>query len=78
MNIRKITLLIAMIIIPVFFALAEGPGGPGTGPNGTGSPSGSGTPVGGAAPMGSGIVLMLLYAGAYGAKKVYNSRKKKD
>jgi len=79
MNIKKIALFLILMIIPAVFVLAEGPGGPGSGSNGNGSPTGNGgIPVGGNAPVGSGMVFMLLYAGAYGAKKVYSIRKKKD
>lgn len=79
MKIKKIVLLLVMILIPTLMVLAEGPGGPGSGSSGTGSPSGGGgTPVGGSAPIGSGIAMLLLYAGAYGSKKVYNIRKAKD
>ena len=79
MNIRKIALFFTLLLIPVVFVLAEGPGGPGSGPNGNGSPSGNGgIPVGGNAPVGSGIFLLMLSACAYGVKKTYIIRKKKD
>jgi len=42
------------------------PPGPGTGEE----------PIGGAAPIGSGLVLLISMGAAYGAKKVYNARKK--
>lgn len=78
MKSKKITLILALILIPVFCILAEGPGGPGSGPNGNGTPVGNGgTPVGGSSPVGSGFVIMMLYAGAYGIKKVFNLRKNK-
>jgi len=78
MNIKKIALFLAIMIIPVVYSMAEGPGGPGSG-NGSGSPVGNGgIPVGSGAPIGSGIWLMMLYAGAYGVKKAYSIRKKKN
>ena len=40
-----------------------------------GGTSGSG-PIGGAAPIGGGLIIMLTLGAAYGAKKVYNIRKK--
>jgi len=79
MIIKKAALLLSMVLIPVIFALAEGPGGPGSGPNGNGSPSGNGgIPVGGNAPVGSGIVVMVLSACAYGLTKNHSMRNKKD
>jgi hypothetical protein len=41
-------------------------------------PSGNNTnaPVGGSTPVGSGLTILLLLGGAYGARKVYSMRKK--
>ena len=79
MNIKKLALIIALITVPVIITLAEGPGGPGSGQDGNGTPVGNGgTPVGANAPVGSGAILMLLYSGIYGSKKIYLSRKMKD
>ena len=79
MNIKKIVLMIALVTAPVIITLAEGPGGPGSGSNGNGTPVGNGgNPVGANAPVGSGLVFMLIYGGAYGAKKVFSIRKKKE
>jgi len=36
----------------------------------------NGGPIGGAAPIGGGLIIMLTLGAAYGAKKVYNIRKK--
>lgn len=78
MNIRKIALFLTLMLIPVVFVLAQGPGGPGSGPNGNGNPSGNGgIPVGEGAPIGSGVVLTILYTGVYCIKKVYSIRKKR-
>ena len=43
-----------------------------------GDPSGGGVnpPVGGYAPIGSGIFLLIAMGLGYGAKKIYNARKK--
>jgi hypothetical protein len=35
-----------------------------------------GPPIGGGAPLGSGIVMMAVLAVGYGARKVYDARKK--
>lgn len=78
MKLKKLTLILAFIIIPVVFSLAEGPGGPGSGSNGNGTPVGNGgIPVGADAPLGSGFILMLIFSGLYGSKKVYGLKKKK-
>lgn len=79
MKIIKIALFVGLMTLPPLFAMAEGPGGPGSGPNGNGTPVGNGgSPVGSNAPVGSGIVFLVLYAGAYGLKKTYTIWKKKD
>ncbi len=40
--------------------------GPGTGDD----------PIGGTAPIGSGLIILISMGAAYGAKKVYNARKR--
>jgi len=46
-------------------------------PNGNGgAPSGTNTPVGGGAPIGGGLLILVALGGAYGAKKVYDFRKR--
>ena len=61
------------VIVPVIIASASAPP-----PPPPGGPGGSGaTPIGGGgAPIGSGIVLLISMGAAYGAKKVYNARKR--
>ncbi len=69
-----ITLIVTglFITLPVILATASAPppppppGGPGTGEE----------PIGGAAPIGSGVVLLVSMGMAYGAKKIYDARKK--
>lgn len=79
MKLKKTVLFVLMMLIPVFVSLAEGPGGPGSGPNGNGTPEGNGgIPVGQTAPVGSGLLLTLVYSGLYGMKKVYYIVKKKE
>ena len=41
------------------------------------NPSSGGGPVGGGAAIGSGIAILLALGAGYGAKKVYDFRKKK-
>ena len=61
-----------LIIVPVIMVSAAAPppppppGGPGTGD----------IPIGGSAPIGSGIVMLISMGMAYGAKKIYNARKR--
>jgi len=61
------------VIVPVIIASVSAP--PPPPPGGPGS-SGA-TPIGGGgAPIGSGIVMLISMGAAYGAKKVYNARKR--
>jgi hypothetical protein len=66
----KFAFVTAIIFASSTFLLAQGP------PNPPGDPSLQGPPVGGSAPIGSGIGIMLMLAGGYGARKVYDMRKK--
>jgi hypothetical protein len=60
------------ITLPVIIASASAPppppppGGPDTGDS----------PIGGAAPIGSGLIMLVSMGAAYGAKKVFDARKK--
>jgi hypothetical protein len=60
-----------LIIVPVIIVSASAPPPPPPGPGGTDDPIG-----GGAAPIGSGIVMLISMGAAYGAKKVYDARKR--
>ena len=72
--------IIINLVVIVFFTLLSTtavlasapppppPGGPGTGE----------LPIGGSAPVGSGLVILLSMGAAYGAKKVYQLRKKEE
>lgn len=61
-----------LIIVPVIASNAAAPPppppppGPGTGDQ----------PIGGTAPIGSGLIILISMGAAYGAKKVYNARKR--
>ncbi len=70
MKIKKIALFAALVLIPISFALADGPGGPGGG-DGTGGPGGgTNPPVGGTTPIDGGMSFLLILGAAYGAKKL--------
>jgi len=45
-------------------------------PNGGSGPGGSNTPVGGGAPLGGSLIILLTLGMGYGAKRVYEIRKK--
>jgi hypothetical protein len=61
------------LIVPVIIASASAPPPPPPPPGGGNNPN----PIGGGpAPIGSGIVMLLSMGAAYGAKKVYNARKR--
>jgi len=61
------------LVVPVIIASASAPPPPPDPPGG----SGGSTPIGGgAAPIGSGIVLLISMGAAYGAKKIYDARKR--
>jgi hypothetical protein len=70
-------ILVKILLIPVFmlfFQLASNAQSAPPPPSGHGQ-SGN-QPAGGGAPIGAGIGFLLLMAGGYGAKKVYDARKK--
>lgn len=60
------------VALPVIIASASAPPPPPP----PGGPGGGDQPIGGAAPIGSGIVMLISMGAAYGAKKVYNARKR--
>jgi len=59
-----------LIIVPVIIVSASAPPPPPPGP-GTGE-----LPIGGTAPIGSGLVMLISMGMAYGARKIYNARKR--
>ncbi len=62
-----------LVIVPVIIVSASAPPPPPP----PGGPGGGDTPIGGGpAPIGSGIVMLLSMGAAYGAKKVYDARKR--
>jgi len=70
-------ILVKILLIPAFmlffnlaaFTQSAPPPPPGHGATGN-------QPAGGESPIGAGIGFLLLMAGGYGAKKVYDARKK--
>ena len=62
-----------LVVVPIIIASASAPPLPPPPPGGGGNPNPIG---GGAAPIGSGLVMLISMGAAYGAKKVYNARKR--
>jgi len=60
---------------PIFLSAQPQPSDSGVG-GGTGGSGPIGGPAGGGAPIGSGLVIMLTLGAAYGARKIYNIKKK--
>lgn len=68
---KKVAVVSAIALFPIFtFAQPQPPNNNGSGPGG------GNIPVGGSAPIGGGIALLLSMAAFYGAKKVYDARKR--
>ncbi|NTV82901.1 MAG: hypothetical protein HGA23_01195 [Bacteroidales bacterium] len=62
------------VVVPVIMATASAPPPPPPPPGGGGSDP---NPIGGGpAPVGSGLVMLISMGAAYGAKKVFDARKK--
>ncbi len=62
---------ITLLTINLSFAQTPPP------PNGDGgAPSGDNTPVGGGAPIGGGLLILVALGAGYGAKKVYDYKKR--
>ena len=67
----SLIVIVAMIVLPVLEAASSSPP-----PPPPGGPAPGDIPIGGSAPVGSGLVLLLSMGAAYGAKKLYDARKK--
>lgn len=70
--VRGFILIAALIFITSLSALASTPPPPPPPPGGGEDP----IPIGGTAAIGSGIVLLVSMAAAYGAKKIYDARRR--
>ncbi len=68
----RITLILSLITFATMITLAEPPGPPTDNPA---DPDNNGGPVG--APIDGGLGILLAMGGAYGARKLYLSRKEK-
>lgn len=71
LNIIKNIVLFSSLVIPMLTFAQPRPGQNSGGTNVGGNPIG-----GGAAPVGSGIALLLALGAGYGAKRIYDARKK--
>jgi len=69
----KLIVTLITITLLTFTSFAQTP----PPPNGNGdAPSGGNTPVGGGAPLGGGLLILVALGAGYGAKKVYDFRKR--
>jgi len=68
----KNTIVVLLIIFPMYILTAQVP----PHPNNGGGPGSGNIPVGGGAPLGGGLLILLALAAGYGARKVYDLRKK--
>jgi len=65
--------LITITLLTINFSSAQTP----PPPNGGDTPGeGNNTPVGGGAPIGGGLLILVALGAGYGAKKVYDYRKR--
>ncbi|MBN3034996.1 MAG: hypothetical protein JW861_05375 [Bacteroidales bacterium] len=69
--IRVLLLLVVLGAIPLLLTAQTPPH-----PNGGNAPGPGNTPVGGGAPLGSGMIVMIALASAYGARKVFDFRRR--
>jgi hypothetical protein len=67
----NLIITVLLVVVPVIITCASAP--PPPPPPG---PGGGDAPIGGTAPIGSGVIMLISMGAAYGAKKVYNARKK--
>lgn len=68
-KILKLIIITAIVIVPLLTATASVPPPPPP-------PGGGDIPIGGTAPVGSGVVILVSMAAAYGAKKIYDARRR--
>jgi hypothetical protein len=69
-NLKRLIVALG-VIFPLMLTAQPNPG-----QNSNGTPNGGDPIGGGGAPLGTGIGILLALGGAYGAKKVYDIRKK--
>lgn len=73
-NFKIAIITFVLFVSSTGLSLADGPGGPGTGSNGTGAPVGA-PPIGGGAPIDGGLTILLLLAALYISEKIYYKMK---
>jgi len=61
------------LVVPVIITFASAPPPP---PPPGPTPGGGDIAIGGPAPIGSGLIMLISMGAAYGARKIYNARKK--
>ena len=71
-KILKLLIITAIVIVPLLTATASVPPPPPPPPGGGGDP----IPIGGTAPIEGGVVILVSMAAAYGAKKIYDARRR--
>jgi hypothetical protein len=71
---RRLFVAIALVFVTLTTALASAPPPP-PDPVDPGNP-GPPTPIGGTLSVGTGLVFLLTMAAAYGAKKIYDNRRR--
>lgn len=72
-KILKLLIITAIVIVPLLTATASVPPPPPPPPGGGG---GDPIPIGGTAPIEGGVVILVSMAAAYGAKKIYDARRR--
>ena len=70
---KKYILSLIMVIAVTFAYAVEGPPDPGNDPQ-----AGGEDPLGGGAPIGGGTFILIALGAAYGGKKIYDNKKKKE
>ncbi|MBL7104406.1 MAG: hypothetical protein ISS18_08750 [Bacteroidales bacterium] len=68
----KLLVVTAFFLTAPLFMMAQNP----PHPNGGSAPGSGNTPVGGGAPIGGGLIIMLALGMGYGARKIYDARRK--
>jgi len=68
---RKLLLTIVLLLPLTFISFADQPPDPGGG-----GPGGGDDPVGGGSPIGGGLIILLSLGMGYGAKKIYQNRRR--
>ena len=73
---KKLSIIAGVILLQISL-MAQGPGDPPPPPPGGGHGSNTNEEPGGGAPIGNGLLILSILAAGYGAKKLYDHKKKK-